>query len=368
MTGITAVRVPKWGLSMAEGTIVAWNKAIGDAVSEGDELVDIETAKITNVALAPGNGVLRRITVELGQTLPVGALIGIIADAGVSDAEIDAFIADFTARFGAFDANAADESAFVIASVDSRLGPVSVGQRGDGSGDTVLLIHGFASDMNSWGFNLEEFGRGRTVVAVDLPGHGTSTKSVGDGSVAALADALGDVLDRLAVERVHLVGHSLGGAIALQLAERLGDRLGRIVLIAPAGIPGGSVSEPFLDGLLSARRQRELRGYLEMLVADPARITHEMVDDIIRFRRVDGVMPALEAIRDRIVEGAQFATLAEVIASRQPLVIVGAEDRIVGVPASVDGASALHVVADAGHMPHVEAPHQVNALVAPYLD
>lgn len=362
MSGITAVRVPKWGLSMTEGAVVAWHKAVGDSVTEDEDLVDIETAKITNVALSPGNGVLRRITVDLGDTMPVGALIGVIADAAVADAEIEAFIEDFNARFGVLKTEGTGEAVFQPATVDSRLGPISIGQRGDGSGDTILLIHGFASDMNSWGFNIEALGEGRTLVALDLPGHGTSTKNVGDGTIATLAAAVGDVLTRLEVERVHLVGHSLGAAVALQLAELLEGKLGEMVLVAPAGLPGSIVSSDFLNGLLTARRQRELKGYLEMLMADSSRVTHEMVEDIIKFRRVDGVMDALGKIRDQIDSGEQFAGLGALVEKYRPLVIIGEADRII-VRDSLQENGEVKVIPYAGHMPHVESPNEVNALI-----
>jgi pyruvate dehydrogenase E2 component (dihydrolipoamide acetyltransferase) len=367
MARITAVTVPKWGLSMSEGTVVAWSKAVGDAINEGDELVDIETTKVTNVALAPTAGVLRRITVRSGETRPVGALIGVIADATTPEFDIDAFVDDFATRFVDFGATASEGATYSIASADTRLGPLSFSQRGDGSGDCVLLIHGFASDMHSWAFNLEELGRGRTLISIDLPGHGTSTKEVGNGNIDEMADALIDVLESLNIERAHLVGHSLGGSIALKLAEKLGARTGRLVLIAPVGLPGASLSTKFLDGLMTSRRPRELRGYLEMLVADPARITNTMVEDLIKFRRVDGVMAGLERIRNQIVDGQQFVGLAEISALHTSLVIVGENDKIVGAPAANTGWRT-HVLPEVGHMPHVEAPYEVNALITRFFD
>src|SRR3954447_22260344 len=96
---VTPLRMPKWGLSMEEGAIVGWSKAVGDNVNEGDDLVDIETAKINNVFESPATGVLRRIVAQPGDTLPVGALIGVLAGASATDAEIDAFIAEFQANY-----------------------------------------------------------------------------------------------------------------------------------------------------------------------------------------------------------------------------------------------------------------------------
>ncbi len=94
MTEITAVAVPKWGIEMKEGTLVEWLKGVGDQVAVGDEVFEMESDKATNVWEAPHAGVLRRLLAEPGETHPVGALIGIIADAGTDDAAIDEFIAE----------------------------------------------------------------------------------------------------------------------------------------------------------------------------------------------------------------------------------------------------------------------------------
>lgn len=95
MSEIYPIAVPKWGIEMVEGTVNAWNKREGDMVAKGDEVFDMESDKIVNVWESPVNGVLRRVIAAEDETHPVGALLGIIADAGVSDADIDAFIANF---------------------------------------------------------------------------------------------------------------------------------------------------------------------------------------------------------------------------------------------------------------------------------
>ncbi len=96
MSDIYPIAVPKWGIEMVEGTIVAWNKAPGDTVSKGDEVFEMESDKIINVWESPVDGVLRRQVVEENDTAPVGALLGVIAQADVEDAAIDAFIKDFS--------------------------------------------------------------------------------------------------------------------------------------------------------------------------------------------------------------------------------------------------------------------------------
>jgi len=90
---LDAVTIPKWGIEMTEGTIVAWHKEEGDAVKAGEEIVDIETDKIVNSFEARSSGTLVRILAEVGEELPVGYLIGVIASEAVTDDAIEGFIA-----------------------------------------------------------------------------------------------------------------------------------------------------------------------------------------------------------------------------------------------------------------------------------
>ena len=93
MSDIYPIAVPKWGIEMVEGTITNWNKSEGDAIAKGDEVFEMESDKIVNVWDSPVDGVLRRVLVPAGDAHPVGALLGVIADASVTDSDIDAFIA-----------------------------------------------------------------------------------------------------------------------------------------------------------------------------------------------------------------------------------------------------------------------------------
>ena len=90
---LDAGTIPKWGIEMTQGTIVAWHKEEGDTVTAGEEIVDIETDKIVNSFEARSSGTLVRILAEVGEELPVGYLIGVIASEVVTDDAIEAFIA-----------------------------------------------------------------------------------------------------------------------------------------------------------------------------------------------------------------------------------------------------------------------------------
>lgn len=98
---IHALAIPKLGLTMKEGTVAAWHAEPGDAVTEGAPIVDIESEKTTAVHEAPASGVLCRQIAKVGDKLPVGSLIGVIAPAAASDAEIDSFIAAYRPELAA---------------------------------------------------------------------------------------------------------------------------------------------------------------------------------------------------------------------------------------------------------------------------
>ncbi len=95
MSRIVGVAVPKWGIEMQEGTFVGWRVEIGAQVARGEEIADMETEKIVNALEAPADGILRRRIADEGDTLAVGALVGVLSEDGVDDAEIDAFVADY---------------------------------------------------------------------------------------------------------------------------------------------------------------------------------------------------------------------------------------------------------------------------------
>ena len=112
--------------------------------------------------------------------------------------------------------------------------PVTYAQAG--AGPVLLLVHGMGGGYENWREVIGPLARNYTVVAPDLPGHGASAPGSGDYSVGALAVGLRDLLLALGHERATLVGHSLGGGIAMQLAYQFPELAERLVLVSSGGL------------------------------------------------------------------------------------------------------------------------------------
>jgi pyruvate dehydrogenase E2 component (dihydrolipoamide acetyltransferase) len=212
-----------------------------------------------------------------------------------------------------------------------------------------VLIHGFGGDLNNWLFSLPALAEEHTVYALDLPGHGGSAKEVGDGT--ALADSVIAFLDDVGLDRPHLVGHSLGALVAAQVAAA--GRAASLTLIAPAGF-GQPVNRAYLDGFIAAGSRRELKPVLQLLFADESLVTRSLVDDVLKYKRIDGVTEALRTLADAAFVDAPSADVPT-------LVLWGAEDRV--IPPG-DGAELIE---GAGHSPHMEAAGDVNRLIDRFL-
>ena len=100
---IFPITMPKWGIEMQQGTVTGWHVAVGAPTQKGDHLLDVETEKIVNSVEAPVGGTLRMILAEAGATENVGALIGVIADDSVADAELEDFVRCFTPADASFE-------------------------------------------------------------------------------------------------------------------------------------------------------------------------------------------------------------------------------------------------------------------------
>jgi pyruvate dehydrogenase E2 component (dihydrolipoamide acetyltransferase) len=248
-----------------------------------------------------------------------------------------------------------------VATVEVDGHPISYATMGDGD-EVVVLVHGYGGDKNSWLFVQEPLSRTRTVHAIDLPGHGTSGKDVGDGSLDTLAATVLGFLDVVGAGRAHLVGHSLGGAVVTAAAAAAPDKVSALTLVAPAGF-GSRVDAGYLRGFASAGSRRELRPHLGKLFADESQVTRQLVDDLLRYKRLDGVGAALETLLGTLLDGDdQAIDAAPLLATVEvPVTVIwGRADKVFApADASALGQAKLRVVDGAGHMAHMEQPHAV---------
>jgi pyruvate dehydrogenase E2 component (dihydrolipoamide acetyltransferase) len=368
MTGnLTAVVMPKWGLAMLEGMVSKWHVQEGAEIRPGLEICDIETSKIANAMESQVAGrILRRVAAE-GATLPVGALLAVVGDGKASADEIDAFVSKFEAEFAAVISQAAAEGpASRKLQVDDR--QINYLKLGSAESAPIIFVHGFGSDLNSWMFNQPQLAQTHTTYALDLPGHGESDKQVQEGSVIEFAEAVAKFMDGLNIDRAHLVGQSLGGAIAMQLSASHPEKAASLTLISTAGL-GPDINIPYIEAFIGATGRKDLKPELEKLFADPQQVSRDMINNVLKYKRMDGVEQVLKAIAASCFAGGRQSTvMREHLAGfKGPIqVIFGERDAIIparhaeGLPPDI----RVHIIAAAGHMPHMEAASEVNRLIA----
>ncbi len=256
-----------------------------------------------------------------------------------------------------------------------------------GTGPVLLLIHGMAGSLETWRSVVGPLARNATVVAVDLPGHGASSATGGDYSLGSLAAGLRDLLTALGHDQATLVGHSLGGGIAMQFSYQFPEMTERLVLVSSGGLglevnralraaslPGAGL---FLS--VTAEATRRAWGAAGRVLGAANVPANPGLDELVRsyasLADADRRSAFLATVRS--VVGLNGQTIAAgnsfYLAQDLPVLLVwGSEDPII----PVEHARAAHellphstlaVFDDVGHFPHVEAPRRFVTTLEDFL-
>jgi 4,5:9,10-diseco-3-hydroxy-5,9,17-trioxoandrosta-1(10),2-diene-4-oate hydrolase len=258
-----------------------------------------------------------------------------------------------------------------------------------GGGLPLVMLHGGGPGASAWsnfGACLPRFAAQYRTLLVDQPGFGDSDKPTITGHFFEFAaDAVAALLDELAVQRVHLLGNSLGGGTAVRFALKYPERVGRLVLMGPGGLSLNILSADPTEGIRRLYEfaappgpsKAKLEAFMRTMVVDQALITDEMVEERFANATARGAQAAMASM------GASFADpdtyedgllWREAYRLRRPVLLTwGREDRV----NPLDGALAalklipkasLHVFPHCGHWAQIEAADEFFAVVSAYLD
>ncbi len=252
---------------------------------------------------------------------------------------------------------------------------------GDPAAPPVVLVHGWACSAYSWRYQLPVLaGAGFRAIAMDLRGHGFSDRPTADSdySTSAMADFLTLVLDALQLDRVAMVGHSLGAAIAARTAIRSLRRVSRLATLSGIGFGRasivtalGRIPDGLVTPLLPLTTSRALFSMvLRLVTGGPGRFTARDVDEYWAPTQFPEFVPTLWRLLR--VHGWEELDDYERARLKLPmLTMFGGRDRLVKEPdpGQAGGAvwPATHTLTGVGHAGHEEAPELVNALLLPFL-
>jgi 4,5:9,10-diseco-3-hydroxy-5,9,17-trioxoandrosta-1(10),2-diene-4-oate hydrolase len=254
------------------------------------------------------------------------------------------------------------------------------------AGSPVVLIHGLGASAEIWSANIGALAMRHRVYVPDLPGFGRTEKPEWmDYSPGAYCRFLLDFMTALGIGRASLVGHSLGGGVALRAILDDPGRVDRLILLSSAGLgpdvslPLRIASLPFFDRIFFKPPLPVFTRFLHRLVFDPAAITadfarlyYEMFFQPASVRAFTGILRTIATLR-----GARPGILEPIRAglgtiTAPTLILWGRQDRILPVSQALDAAgripgARLHVFERCGHMPNVEYPEEFNRLVLEFL-
>ena len=366
------------------GRPVAFIYAEGEAVGESPAASPVAAVEVKPAAVAapamvamPDIGpdsadlratpVARRLAREAG--LDLAAITGTGPRGRIQRADVEAAVARAKPA-PAIDAPVVPKAP-VAAPIawEPQPGDVNVTTR-KGTGVPLVMIHGFAADSYGWRPLEDALPKDQALIRIDLPSHGRSPlKRV--GGFADLAKQMVPVFDRVAEGPVHLLGHSLGGGLALALADIRPRSVRTLSLIAPAGL-GPEIDGTALNGIARASSVDSLAPWLKRLTARPEGISHDFAKAAM-LARLD---PALREAQQELAavlfpDGVQAFDLTAALSriAMPTLMIWGRDDHILPWRQALvaPGEVALHLLRGVGHVPQIEDPANVAALIGRHL-
>lgn len=254
-----------------------------------------------------------------------------------------------------------------------------VAYRQAGRGPAIVLIHGITASSATWEGTASRLSDRYTVLAPDLLGHGQSAKPRGDYSMGAFASGVRDLLVALDIPRATIVGHSLGGGVAMQFAYQFPDLAERLALVSSGGlgsdvhsflraatIPGAGLVIPLLAGRRVLSAGRAVGRMLDRVGVSLGNDVLEMARGHASLSDAEARVAFVHTLRASVDPTGQRvrATDRLYLATELPLLIVwGARDRIIPVSHGVRAhelvpASRLEVFERAGHFPHLDEPER----------
>lgn len=240
-------------------------------------------------------------------------------------------------------------------------------QEAGASGETVVLLHGFAGSHAAWNDTIPALSKAHRVIAYDLPGHGNSHPWPETGTPRVAVDALLADLDERGLKRVHLAGHSMGGAIAVLMALKEPERVASLSLFAPGGF-GPEINARLLGRHAAAVEERDIRACLEAMTGWDSAVDDATIAAEAALRAREGQAEALVALAAAIMrDGRQGVIPREQLAAlAMPVAIVwGTIDNVLPV-CQTEGLPphfSLHLLPHVGHMLPAEAPEFAAALI-----
>ena len=249
-----------------------------------------------------------------------------------------------------------------------------------GEGPVICLIHGITGTSDTWREVIPLLVEDHTVIAPDLLGHGESAKPRGDYSLGAFAAGVRDLLIALGHPRATVVGHSLGGGVAMQFAYQFPERCERLVLVSSGGLgrevhlmlraaalPGSELVLPVITSPAVLSAGAAIGSLMAKVGIQPANDLGEIARGYASLSNAHARRAFLHALRGVIDPLGQRVSARDrlYLASEMPSLIVwGARDPVIPIEHGRDAHAAmpgsrLEIVAGAGHFPHLDNPRRV---------